>query len=78
MQSIIKPRKDELDPGPKCVQTYFNNFRGRYHAIIIILKTIKSKQIFVFLLQSVANKSIMTLMKEVPVLYLVQKITVFR
>lgn len=46
--------------------------------MIIILKTIKSKQIFVFLLQFVETGRIMTLMKEVPVLYLVQKITVFR
>lgn len=26
MQSIIKPRKDELDPGPKCVQTNLKIF----------------------------------------------------
>lgn len=45
---------------------------------IINSKTIKSKQIFVFLLQFVETERIMTLMKEVPVLYLVQKITVFR
>lgn len=63
--------------GKVCANLFFNSWRKTTENIINS-KTIKSKQIFVFLLQFVETGRIMTLMKEVPVLYLVQKITVFR